>query len=109
ACRAGEDEAFYARGHGFLQEVQCTGNVGVDELLGRMGRHMGFMEGGRMIDGVDAPERFTDEVAVDDGADAGGKRRVEEVDPEYGSVGGSQRSDHRFTEMACAACDESFH
>src|SRR3546814_15256108 len=56
AGRGGENEGADAGIHRFFEQVQRAGDIGVDEILPAVGRDMGLMQRGRVIDGPDAAE-----------------------------------------------------
>ena len=78
-------------------------------MLRAVGGYVGFVEGGSVIDGVDAFEALTDEVAVDNGANALSICGFEDIDAEDGLVSSLQGPDHGFAKMAGAAGDERLH
>ena len=67
---------------GLLEQVQRAGDVGVDEVLARVGRDMRLVQRRGVEDRVHARHAAGDERAVGDRADVVGERRRHDIDAE---------------------------
>src|SRR3546814_8394608 len=84
--------------HRFFEQVQRAGDIGVDEILPAVGRDMGLMQRGRVIDGPDAVEAVAEPCAVDEGADPAGIGRGAQVEADDRLAEVLQAADQRSEE-----------
>lgn len=84
---AGEYERRHADHGGLLQQVQCSGDVGVDEFLLAVRADAGIVQGGGVEDGVDAAQASGHGRAIDDRPEVGGERAGLEIEPDRLVIG----------------------
>ena len=111
ARRAGEDEAAHLGRDSLLEQVERPGDVGVHELLPRMGGHMGLMQRGRVDDRARARAGSTNEILVDDRPDDVSVLRLEHIEADHVMAVGAETPNERLAEVPRASSDEDalFH
>jgi hypothetical protein len=77
---AREDKRLDARGDCLFQQIECAGDIGVDEVLPAMGGDMRFVQGGALEDSPNAAHAVSYPRAIDYRADMSSKRRLNHVE-----------------------------
>ena len=93
----------------FLEQVQRSSHVGVDEILTRVGDDVRLVERGGMDHGVDAAHGRSDEAAIGNGADELSERRCLEIETDRTVALLRERAHQRLAEVSGASGDEEIY
>jgi hypothetical protein len=106
---AAQDEAGGAALERGLEQGEGSGDVGLDEGLLRVRRHVRLVEGGGVDDEIGAAQAASDEVRIRNRADVGREGGIDEVQPHDVRSALPQGPDETLAEMPGASGHEHAH